>query len=168
MAAMTEFEAMELEERKLRLELMKDQVATLQAAKDKRRINLLNQKQSDDFNRAKTAREQAACSHRKGGKGIEQIFKGGDSEYSVIKHTEPWGETYVKCQRCGKEARDPFYMLRKLNPAKVSEAKKKDAREYNRIMAEYKQWMDFPTDNSPSGGTVFQIQRDVDYDAVAV
>jgi hypothetical protein len=164
----TELEMLEIEERRLRLELMKEQVAAMQSRKDQQARNRRDQAKTEEFNRRKVANEQAACSHKKGGIGIEGVFKGGAAEYSVVKHTEPWGETYVKCQRCGKEARDPFFMMRKRNPERVGAYRKANKREYEKTMREYTEWMNLPTDNSPSGGTIFGIQRDVDYEAAAV
>ena len=160
---MNELEALELEERRLRLELMRDQVAAIQAKKDEAARTRRDQAATEAFNRRKQQIEQDNCPHKKGGRGIEGIFAGNSSDYSVIKQTEPWGETYVKCQRCGKEWRDPFFMMRKVEPSKVAEAKKKDPRGYELIMKAYREALDFPTDNSPSGGAIFGIQREVDF-----
>lgn len=162
-APMTELEMLEVEERKLRLELMREQVGQIQAKKDQTARTRRDQAATEAFNRRKTEIEQENCPHKKGGRGIEGIFSGNSSDYSVIKHTEPWGETYVKCQRCGKEWRDPFFMLRKTDPQRVALAKEKDPRDYNLAMKSYKEALEFPTDNSPSGGAIFGIQREVDF-----
>ena len=37
--------------------------------------------------RANQERIQAACVHRKGGKGTAQLYQGNDANYSVITHT---------------------------------------------------------------------------------
>ena len=164
-APMTELEALQLEEQKYRLELLKEQVAQIVAKKETAARNRRDQEATEAFNRRKTEREQAACAHKKGGRGVEGIFAGNSSDYAVIKHTEPWGETYIKCQRCGKEVRDPFFMMRKLYPAKVAEAKKKDPRGFKAAMLLYQEWMNFPTDNSPSGNAIFGIQRESESEA---
>ena len=165
---MSELEKLEVEERKLRLEVMREQVAQIHAQKDQAQRNRQRQAQTEEHNRVQRELQQSACPHRKGGTGVKGVFAGGAAEYSVIKHTEPWGETYVTCQRCGKEWRDPFFMLRRTNPARVAAARKADKRGYDRIMKEYKEALDLPTDNSPSGGTVFSIQRDVEYESTSV
>jgi|GEM_PF-2400110 len=163
----TELEQLEIEERKLRLELMKEQVGQIHAQKDQAARNRQRQSDTERHNRRQTQLQQDACSHKKAGTGVKGIFAGSAAEYSVIKHTEPWGETYVMCQRCGKDVRDPYFMLRKTDPKRVSAAKKADPRGYAAAMQKYKEWMDLPTDNSPSGGTIFNIQRDVDFESAS-
>lgn len=164
---MTELEQLELEERRHRVALMRDQVAKIEAKKDQELRNRRQQLLIEEKNKAKVSAEQNACAHKKAGRGIEGIFTGSAAEYAVIKHTEPWGETYVKCQRCGKEWRDPFFMLRKLDPRQVSNYKKANKTEYEQQMKDYKWAMELPTDNSPSGGTIFGIERDVEFAARA-
>jgi RNA polymerase-binding transcription factor DksA len=147
---MTEMEKLLLEEQQLRVETLRDQVELARSRKAHQVRDRKAQAETEEFNRRKAAADQAVCAHTK---------------YAVIKHTEPWGETYVMCQRCGKEVRDPYHMLRKTAPEKVAEARKKDPKGYDRVMAEYKEWINFPTDNSPSGAAMFGIQRDVEYAA---
>ena len=156
----TELEEIELEERRLKLELMREQVETIRSKRESNRRKRADQARTEEFNRRKVLNEQASCAHRKGGRGILGIFSGNASDYSVLKQTEPWGETYVKCQRCGKEWRDPYFMLRKTAPEKVAAARKANPKEYKRLMDEYRAALDFPTDNEPSGGAVFGIQRE--------
>lgn len=162
MAQLSEFEQLQLEEQKLKLELMRENVAKIHRDKDTEKRNRSMQAATEARNREIQEANQAACAHKKGGNGPEGIFSGDDSKYSVIKHTEPWGETYVKCQRCGKEVRDPFFMLRKTAPEKVAAYRKKNPDEYKRKMDEYREWLNLPTDNSPSGGTIFGFQREDD------
>lgn len=49
------------------------------------------------------------CNHRRGGtilrgeKVNKDFFTVGDSpRFALIKHTFPWGETWMRCMRCGK------------------------------------------------------------------
>jgi len=80
--------------------------------------------------RDSAAARQKVCSHLKGGIGVDGFHgKGNSSNYAVIKHTYPWGETRVSCQRCGKEWRpgDP----------------------------DYQQALNFPTDNTSSSSSIW-------------
>lgn len=101
----------------------------------------------DDFN-AKIKEQQATCKHKKGGKNMEGILNGNDANYSVVQHTYPWGQTDVMCTRCSKEWRQPSLTLRKENP-----------KAYKVQFAAWKEAMQFPTDNEPSGSQIFVITR---------
>lgn len=49
--------------------------------------------------------QQDNCTHRKGGYIAENgasITNDGIGDYAVIKHTFPWGDTWVRCTRCQK------------------------------------------------------------------
>lgn len=65
--------------------------------------------------------EKSRCNHHKGGSITKHrmiisdgqsfttsrineklIEQGDDMQYSTIKHTFPWGDTWVRCLRCGK------------------------------------------------------------------
>jgi hypothetical protein len=164
---MSEFEKLDLEERKYRLEVLKENVAKIHAEKDQAARNRKRQAQTEETNRQQTKLQQDTCPHKKAGTGVKGVFAGGAPEYSVIKHTEPWGETYVMCSRCYKEWRDPYFMLRKIDPKRVSAAKKADPRVYAQKMKEYKWAIDLPTDNSPSGGAIFNIQLDMEYQSTS-
>src|SRR6516162_7225595 len=50
----------------------------------------------------RTQRTISACAHRKGGKGLEMIYRGNDHNYAVVKHQLPHGPIIVICQRCPK------------------------------------------------------------------
>ena len=55
-----------------------------------------------------TAKNRAErCNHRKGGTWANYVSNGGwgseFSDYAVIKHQFPWGDTWVMCQRCPKK-----------------------------------------------------------------
>lgn len=168
-APQTELQKLQVENQRLlneaqgmQNEVLRDQIAKMRSVKEAAVRNRAEQERIERFNRTRIAAEQKACPHNKGGRGIEGIFAGNSADRSVIKHTEPWGETYVKCTRCGKEVRDPYFMLRKINPKAVAAAKKKSPKEYAASMRLYRAWLAMPTDNSPSGGTIFGIQREED------
>jgi uncharacterized protein len=91
-------------------------------------------------------KDQAFCKHKKGGKNLEGIINGNDPNYSVIKHTYATGEVEVLCSRCGKQWKEPKAALRKTDPEK-----------YKEQMEEYREAINFPTDNEPSGTQLFMI-----------
>jgi hypothetical protein len=137
---LTELEQLELEERKLRLENLRYQVENeRQRRAEIIRKHAQNQKTIDDVNRDIIAK-QSVCNHKKGGKGLPGLVKGNDNDYSVIKHTYPWGETAVMCTRCMKEWRRPKAHLAKEDPKAFA----KQMETYNEALA-------FQTDNEPSG-----------------
>jgi hypothetical protein len=97
--------------------------------------------------RLNTERIQAACQHKKGGKGTAQMYAGNDANFAVITHTLSHGETIVVCQRCGKIARPPVPLPKKATPEMRAQ--------YRADMQEYHRWLNLPTDNEPSGTTLF-------------
>lgn len=107
----------------------------------------LRQRQREDFKKAQAelARKRRVCRHRKGGKN-NQFANGNDNNYSVIRNTYPTGREVVMCTRCQNEVERPDLKLKKLDPDK-----------YRDMLAEWNEWSRFPTDNSPSGGKIFEI-----------
>lgn len=101
--------------------------------------------------REQLERTQAACAHRKGGKGKDGVFNGNDASYAVITHTLSHGPTIVVCQRCGKiwEAPD------KLPKKSTQEQRDKWLAQTN----EYRRALALPTDNEPSGTVIFEVIR---------
>jgi len=102
----------------------------------------------------KTARDheiqQKNCSHRKGGRGVDALLKGGNaSDYAVIRHLLPWNEWFQRCQRCGRTWKPPheedFDMKTSTGRDAFAAAKK-----------EYQEALAWPTDNIPSTGITFQ------------
>ena len=102
----------------------------------------------DQFNRART---QAGCVHRKGGKGVPQLHQGNDTNYAVVTHTLSHGPTIVVCQRCGKLWEPPAKLSRK--------ATAEDKTKYREDFAEYRRALSLPTDNEPSGTTLFAFSE---------
>lgn len=92
-------------------------------------------------------RIQAACQHRKGGKGTAQMYAGNDVNFAVVTHTLSHGPTIVICQRCGKTVRPPEPLPKKHTQEMRAE--------YRADLAEYHRWLNLPTDNEPSGTTLF-------------
>jgi hypothetical protein len=96
---------------------------------------------------------QAACWHKKGGKGVEMMYKGSDALYAVIKNILPTGTLQVFCQRCGKVWEPPPAALNRRG------ASVEDRRLYARLYTEYQQAVNYPTDNETSGSQLFLIHR---------
>jgi hypothetical protein len=97
--------------------------------------------------RVNQATIQAACYHKKGGKGTAQLYQGNDPNYAVITHTLSHGVTIVICQRCGHKWEPPAKLAKNASPA--------DRAKYREDLAEYRRALSFPTDNEPSGTTLF-------------
>lgn len=138
----------DLEMKRLNLELMQEQVQAMHQKKETRRQQL--QKQQEDLeanDRIKAARE-ANCKHKKGGRNKEGLDRGNSSDYAVIQNTYPWGAVQVMCQRCGATWDNPPIELKATDPEKYFEQLRK-----------YRIALDWPTDNEPSGTQIFLITR---------
>jgi predicted Zn finger-like uncharacterized protein len=107
----------------------------------------------------KTGRDQAAvqnaCQHKKGGRGNIPggFLRGNDVNYSVIKHTLPTNQMYIRCTRCGKTWKPVSQFDYDLKTAEGKEA-------YNAAKAEYQKAIDFNTDNIESSSITFQHTSD--------
>lgn len=99
----------------------------------------------------RTEQTISRCVHRKGGKGVESMYRGNDSNYAVIKHQLPTGPIIVICQRCPKVWSAP-------DPALISKgATAEQRRQYARELKEYTEALNFPTDNEMSGSQLFVV-----------
>jgi hypothetical protein len=92
-------------------------------------------------------RIQSGCTHRKGGKGVGQIYAGNDSNFAVITYTLSHGPTIVVCQRCYKVWRKPEPLSKKATPEQRAQ--------YKLEMADYRYAINLPTDNEPGGTVLF-------------
>ena len=97
---------------------------------------------------------QAACRHQKGGRGNEPggFLRGNDANHSLIKHTLPTNELWIRCSRCGKTWRPKY---REEFPVGAAG----DA-EFSKAKEEYNWAVQANTDNSPSGSITFQWSGD--------
>ena len=103
-------------------------------------------------------KHQDGCSHRKGGRGIEALQKGGTdaSDHCLIKHLLPWNEWYIRCQRCGKTWKPPH--IEDFGDLKTAE----DKAAFEQARVDYKWAMDAPTGNTASTGITFQHHSEDD------
>lgn len=138
-----ELAALEMEEKRLDLEIKREQVAKIRSQRsaklEEARAKLIATKQF----LAQRKANQDNCNHRKGGIGAEAVMRGQgtDAMYAVIKHKLPNGRYFVLCQRCGKEWHPGFPLLGEKETLGYREA------------------VNFATDNSPSGSSTFIFER---------
>jgi predicted Zn finger-like uncharacterized protein len=107
----------------------------------------------------KTGRDQAAvqnaCQHKKGGRGNIPggFLRGNDVNYSVIKHTLPTNQMYIRCTRCGKTWKPVSQFDYDMKSAEGKSA-------YEAAKVEYQKAIDFNTDNIESSSITFQHTSD--------
>jgi hypothetical protein len=141
----------EIELKQLQLEQTRHEVSVMRSAQEMRRTRVRSIEASLAADAQRREAVMAACSHRKGGKDHNQIYRGNDSNYAVVKHQLPTGPIIVVCQRCPKVWRAPDRAL----IAKGASAE--DRKRYARELKEYNDAMDFPTDNEMSGSQLFSV-----------
>jgi hypothetical protein len=135
----------DLEYKRLQLEDLRDKLAHRQ--QERERLLNLRTNQLRDFKKSQEIllARQRNCKHRKGGKD-NKFARGDSNNFSIIRNTYPTGIEAIMCTRCGKETIKPDPRLRRADP-------KAYAAQYE----EWKRWDDMPTDNTPSGGKIFEI-----------
>ena len=141
-------EEVELRYKELLIADMEDRINDRRDKLERARID--RQRQYDDFLKSEAVRthRQTVCKHRKGGKN--NIFWNGDATvHSIIHNTYPTGQECIMCTRCGKETWKPPRLLRQKDPEK-----------YKALWAEWKEWVNLPTDNTPSGSKMFEVYTD--------
>ena len=110
----------------------------------------------DRFNQE---RIQSSCAHRKGGKGVSQMYFGNDANFAVITYTLAHGPTLVICQRCGKTWKEPELLPKK--------ATAEQRAQYRLDLQEYRRALNFPTDNEPGGTVLFSFTPNMEEEALA-
>lgn len=140
-----EAEAIELRWKEVQIAEIEERLAERKDRRD--RADTDRRRQIEDYHKAEAekARRQATCKHRKGGKN-NRFADGNDANYSVNRNTYPNGREVIMCTRCGKEVEKPSAKLRKVDPER-----------YKEMAAEWNEWSRFPTDNTPSGGKMFEV-----------
>ena len=143
-----ELEALMLEEKRLDLEIKRDSVSKIKAARqnalDQARAKMIATKQF----LAQREASQRACNHRKGGQGAEGLIRGQGTSamYSVVKHRLPNNKLWVLCTRCFKEWHPSRFDID------------------NGVVVHFPAtpgWEDavaFPSDNTPSGSSSFLFE----------
>jgi hypothetical protein len=139
---------MDLEMKKISLELNQEALADLKGKKEARLIKMRKQQEDIAKNAQLKEQREKACNHRKGGRNKAGLVKGNAPNYSIIVNTYPAGNKDILCQRCGKEWKEPLLDLRATDPDL-----------YKRLMREYERVLEWPTDNEPSGTQLFLITK---------
>lgn len=140
-----EAEEVDLELKRLQIIELREQIQSREERRD--RLKQSREKASIDFKKSQEEQtyRQRICKHRKGGRD-NRFASGSDANHSIITNVYPTGEICILCTRCGKEVWRPKYSLKKENP-----------KLYEEQMAEFRKWADMPTDNTPSGSKIFEI-----------
>jgi hypothetical protein len=139
-----ELEALQLEEARAQAEARRQD-----RAGRKQRVEAIEKSLKRD--RENQERIQSMCVHRKGGKGSTQLYQGNDQNYALVTHTLSHGVTVVICQRCSKIWEPPAKLPK--NPSAAQRQK------YREDLAEYRRALTLPTDNEPSGTTIFAFSE---------
>jgi hypothetical protein len=133
----------------LQLEEARERIASIRAEKIDKQQRRLRVQQSLTDTRKMEEMRQAGCAHKKGGKGVEGLYRGNDANYAVHKHTlSSDGITIVLCIRCGKIWEPPKRL------GKNSSQKEREA--YRTQLAAYQWALALPTDNEPSGSQILR------------
>lgn len=80
-------------------------------------------------------------------------MRGNDVNYSVIKHTLPTNQKFIRCTRCGKT-------WKPVSPLDFDMKSATGKAAYEAAKAEYQRAVDFNTDNSESSSITFQHTSD--------
>ena len=141
-----ELELLQLEETRDRVEATRAHRSAVRARAERRNQDILDNRRMEEA-------QQAACWHKKGGRGVENLSHGNDHNYAVIKHTLSHGPLIVVCQRCRKLWEPPDTRLN------ARSASKEDKALYKKLWDEYQWAVNLPTDNEPSGTQLFVISK---------
>ncbi len=135
----------------LQLEETRERVQELRSRRESKRRRV--ESRARDINRAEALKkaQAAACWHKKGGKGVENLSQGTDHFYAVVKHQLSHGPIIVICQRCPKVWEPPPPELNRRGATAEQKA------EYKRLYQEYIWAVNLPTDNVMSGTKLFEI-----------
>jgi hypothetical protein len=142
-----ELAELQLEESRFRVQQLRGQADMKRVRSQSIESSLRNAARSD-------AHRHASCLHKKGGMGVENMLRGNDSHYSVIKNQRSDGVIVVICQRCDNLWEPPDPALNRRG------ATVEDRRLYARLLKEYQEAVNFPTDNTMSGSQLFVISRE--------
>jgi hypothetical protein len=148
-----ELKLLELEEKRLTVEAAKANLQDTRERLDERQLKrgvLASRSKTNGATisalAANAKKVQNRCNHKKGGNGIPGYVggQGNDSNYAVMKHTMCWGDTWIRCMRCGKTWKPPV--------EKFFDSKE----EYIKEFAEYQAALNYQTNNSGSSSYQFR------------
>jgi len=148
-----ELKLLELEEKRLTVEAAKANLQDTRERLDERQLKrgvLASRSKTNGATisalAANAKKVQNRCNHKKGGNGIPGYVggQGNDSNYAVMKHTMCWGDTWIRCMRCGKTWKPPV--------EKFFDSKE----EYIKEFTEYQAALNYQTNNSGSSSYQFR------------
>ena len=136
----SELEKIRLEKESLELEDLRFKVTQQRERQLANKQRGENQEQQLRDQKEQEKRNHIDCNHRKGGNGLEGLKgNGDDTKYAIIIHTYPDTNRVVMCQRCNCEWWP--------------------GEEKHHTGVPYSVAVRWPTDNQPSGASLFSIQR---------
>lgn len=144
----------EAEMQELQLEKMRADVRSLRSAQSQRVTRMEALQRSLRANNQRRAYTQSHCAHRKGGKGVQNLFSGNDANFAVVKFTLSHGPTIVVCSRCIRVWEPPDRNLVRRGASSEERAL------FKRQLEEYQWAMNLPTDNEAGGTKLFEIYEE--------
>jgi TolA-binding protein len=161
-----EMKRAELELKQLEIKAKKAELQDLEERLQERELKRDNKRQRSTTNGATLEQikrgfeaTQSRCNHKKGGNGADGIIggQGDDSQFCVLKHVMPWGDTWIRCLRCGKTWKPPIkeqFMFDE--KGKVIPNGKYNEAQYNKAVADYQTALQFQTRNVTSGSIQYR------------
>ena len=143
-AIMSEAETVDLEYKKMLIARMQREMSDENERVARMRDEAYKRAEDARKGEQERARRQLNCKHRKGGRD-NKFAQGTASEHSINMNIYPNGEKIIMCTRCFKEVPKPDIGLKKINP-----------KLYAAMLAEWKEWSNWPTDNIASGSQIYQ------------
>jgi len=151
-----EFESQQLtlQSKKAELQDLQERLAERELKRENNRQKAVTNGQTlQQISKNETA-NQKRCNHKKGGNGAAGVIGGrGDSpDFAVIKHTFAHGDTWIRCQRCGKTWKPPIKADFKGNDDL-----------YDTALRVYEMALEFQTKNVTSSGVAFRFSDNGDF-----
>lgn len=148
-----ETQQLTLRTKKAELQDIEERLAERELKRENNRQKALTNGQTISQIEKNEKTHQKRCNHKKGGNGAAGVIGGkGDSpDYCVIKHTLAHGDTWIRCQRCGKTWKPPI---------------KKDYKngiDFEAALQVYETALEFQTKNVTSSGVAFRFSDNGDY-----
>lgn len=150
-----EFESQQLtlQSKKAELQDLQERLAERELKRENNRQKAVTNGQTLQQIAKNEVSNQKRCNHKKGGNGAAGVIggKGDSTDFAVIKHTFAHGDTWVRCQRCGKTWKPPV---------------KKDYttdETYETALRVYEIALEFQTKNVTSSGVAFRFSDNGEY-----
>jgi hypothetical protein len=150
-----EFESQQLtlQSKKAELQDLQERLAERELKRENNRQKAVTNGQTLQQIAKNETANQKRCNHKKGGNGAAGVIGGkGDSpDYAVIKHTFAHGDTWIRCQRCGKTWKPPV------------KADFASPEGYETALRVYEIALEFQTKNVTSSGVAFRFSDNGEY-----